>query len=87
MELPVREDRPVLVLDLGGQYSQLIARRVRECGVFSELLPHHIGAQEVARRRCGAQIFSVFFPYASRASFYVFDSMASPRGFEPRLPP
>ncbi|HET9094430.1 MAG TPA: glutamine-hydrolyzing GMP synthase [Solirubrobacteraceae bacterium] len=41
----------VVVLDYGGQYSQLIARRVRECGVFSTLLPHHVGPDEVARRR------------------------------------
>jgi GMP synthase (glutamine-hydrolysing) len=40
----------VLVLDFGGQYSQLIARRVRECGVFSELLPHHAPLQEIKRR-------------------------------------
>jgi GMP synthase (glutamine-hydrolysing) len=39
----------VVVLDYGGQYSQLIARRVRECGVFSTLLPHHVGPEEVAR--------------------------------------
>ena len=48
----------VVVLDYGGQYSQLIARRVRECGVFSELLPHHVGAEEVARRRPRGLILS-----------------------------
>ena len=46
------------VLDYGGQYSQLIARRVRECGVFSELLPYHVGPDEVARRRPKGVILS-----------------------------
>jgi GMP synthase (glutamine-hydrolysing) len=41
----------VIVLDYGGQYSQLIARRVRDCGVFSELLPHHVPLEEIARRK------------------------------------
>jgi GMP synthase (glutamine-hydrolysing) len=61
----------VVVLDYGGQYSQLIARRVRECGVFSELLPHHVGAEEVRRRRPKGLILSggpasVYAPDAPR---------------------
>ena len=48
----------VVVLDYGGQYSQLIARRVRELGVFSELLPHHVGVQEVRKRKPKGLILS-----------------------------
>jgi GMP synthase (glutamine-hydrolysing) len=48
----------VVVLDYGGQYSQLIARRVRELGVFSELLPHHVGADAIRARNPKGLILS-----------------------------
>ena len=53
-----RRREPVLVLDLGGQYAQLIARRVRECRVYSELIGHDVSASEVGLRKPAALILS-----------------------------
>ena len=48
----------ILVLDFGAQYSQLIARRVRECGVYSEIVPYTITSDEVKARNPKGIIFS-----------------------------
>lgn len=48
----------VLILDFGSQYTQLIARRVREARVFSEIVPHDISAAEIRRRAPAGLILS-----------------------------
>jgi GMP synthase (glutamine-hydrolysing) len=48
----------VLVLDFGGQYSQLIARRIRDCGVFAELLPHDLELEKIRDRQPAALVLS-----------------------------
>jgi len=50
--------RPVLVVDFGAQYAQLIARRVREAGVYSEIVSHEASADEIHEKNPVAIVLS-----------------------------
>lgn len=52
------EKSPVLVVDYGAQYAQLIARRVREAGVYSEIVPHSMSVQDMLAKDPAAIILS-----------------------------
>src|SRR5438093_13654132 len=55
---PVDRHDTVAILDFGSQYTQLRARRVRELGVYCEILPHAASQAEVARLHPKAYILS-----------------------------
>lgn len=68
----------ILILDFGGQYNQLIARRVRECNVYSEVVPFDISLEKIKEKNPKGIIFtggpaSVFGDDSPRCSEGIFE--------------
>ncbi len=72
----------VLILDFGSQYTQLIARRVREAGVYCEVRPYDLSRRELARLAPRALILSGSPQSAAAPDAYHFD----PNLLDPRVP-
>lgn len=73
------EREAIIVLDFGSQYSQLIARRIRECSVYCELLPHDTPWEKIAPLNPKGFILSggpasVYEPGALLAPAYIYES-------------
>jgi GMP synthase (glutamine-hydrolysing) len=76
------DPQTIIVLDFGGQYAQLIARRIRELNVYSVLLPHDTPWDEIERRRPVGIVLS-----GGPSSVYDPDApQADPRLWEGRIP-
>jgi len=54
----MKTDETILILDFGGQYNQLIARRVRECNVYSEVVPFDISIEKIKEKAPKGIIFT-----------------------------
>ena len=68
----------ILILDFGGQYNQLIARRVRECNVYSEVVPYDISIEKIKEKNPKGIIFtggpaSVYGEDSPRCSEEIFE--------------
>ena len=54
----MKNEEKILILDFGGQYNQLIARRVRECNVYSEVVPFNISIEKIREKNPVGIIFT-----------------------------
>lgn len=74
----VKNNELILILDFGGQYNQLIARRVRECNVYSEVVPYNISLEKIKEKNPKGIIFtggpaSVYGEDSPRCAEGIFD--------------